>query len=123
MTRFLKAMFWLFALTAMSAPSPVPTGSVSLAWDRVTDSSVTQVRIYYGEQSRQYEGFFPVAPNHNTCTVSGLELGHEYFFSGTAVNPAGESPYSAEVHYTFDGLPKPKAPAPLVNFGTDTTNQ
>ena len=113
----------MLALSAMGEPAHRPTGSVSLAWDRVTDSSVTEVRVYYGEASRQYAGYFSVTPDKNTCTVSGLELGREYFFSGTAVNPVGESPYSNEVHYTFDGLPRPEVPAPLLNFGTDTTNQ
>jgi hypothetical protein len=81
--------------------STASTGAiVRLAWDDVNDPSVVGYYIHYGKQASNQPGScaydqatFVLAPEG---TVTGLELGHTYYFAVSAYNGA-ESSCSNEV--------------------------
>ncbi len=117
MTRIFKYVLpTLLALSISGEPEPAPTGSVSLAWDRVTNQSlVTEIRIYYGTESRHYLGHVALGPEADQLNLSNLELDREYFFAASAFGPGGESELSAEVEWSFSGPPRPRTPV-ILNF-------
>jgi hypothetical protein len=99
----------LLALLQHPAPSvsaTLPGGySVTLAWDRSPDSSVTGYRIYYGTASGSYSNNLAVG-NVTKCTVPGLGNGVRYFFAATAYDANGvESRFSNEAT-VVPGLPR-----------------
>lgn len=72
------------------------TGSLSLAWDRSPDVSVVGYRIYWGAASRTYTNSATVG-NVTNCTITGLDVGVNYYFAATAYNSSGgESQHSNE---------------------------
>jgi fibronectin type III domain protein len=68
----------------------------TLSWTAVADSSVLGYKVYWGTESRSYEGNADAGPNP-TYTVKGLTPGQTYFFAVSAYNSEGESALSAEV--------------------------
>ncbi|MGO8837376.1 MAG: fibronectin type III domain-containing protein, partial [Limisphaerales bacterium] len=86
----------LFVVTQLSA---FAAGSVNLAWNPTTDSTVVGFNIYYGGASATYTNEFSVGMATN-ATISGLVPGATYYFAATTYNAAGlESPFSAEISY------------------------
>lgn len=109
----------LVSLNLFGGPSPKPTGSVSLSWDRVTDSTVSEIRVYYGVHSHQYEGYLQLRPTDTACSLSGIELGEEYFFTAVAVTPDGtESAPCDEVTVTLLSSFKHR-PQAILNFHSE----
>ncbi len=101
---------WLGRLLGLGLA--VVTGAaaeVHLAWDPSPDPDVTNYRIYWGYQSRTYEGYFDVGNVTNTV-IGSLAEGTRYFFAATATTGDGrESDFSNEVEYTTP-VPPPAAP-------------
>ena len=74
--------------------------SVSLAWDRSSDSSVIGYRIYYGMATQTYTNMVDVG-NATNVTISGLADGTTNYFAATAYDILGlESDYSSELSYS-----------------------
>ncbi len=74
-------------------------GTVTLAWDPVTDPSLVGYRLYWGTSS----GTYPNKVDVGNVTSKTLTLNAgKYFFAATAVaaDPALESGYSNEVQWT-----------------------
>ena len=76
------------------------SGQATLAWDPITNPSVTGCKFYTGTASRVYGT--PVDVGFvTTYTVKGLLSGHTYYFAVTAYNSSKqESGFSNEVTYT-----------------------
>jgi hypothetical protein len=77
-----------------------PPGIVTLAWDRLDDDTVQGYRLHLGINSGQYIAHGK-AGNGTSFTLH-LPRGFTWYFTLTAYNAAGESPYSDEV---FASLP------------------
>lgn len=100
------AGWWLGWWVALSTAS---AAEVRLAWDPSPDAYVNNYRIYWGYQSRTYEGYFDVG-NVTQTVIGSLADGTRYFFAATATTQDGlESDFSNEVEYTTP-LPPPAAP-------------
>jgi len=71
-----------------------PTGTATLHWSTPTTDidnaamTVTGYKIYYGTESGVYTNVVE-AGNVTTYTISGLPLGHTYFFVITAYDASG----------------------------------
>jgi hypothetical protein len=86
----------LFAVMPLSA---FATGSVTLAWNASTNSSIAGYNIYYGRASGAYTNKI-CAGNATNATVSVLVEGTTYYFAATTYAASGmESPFSSEVSY------------------------
>jgi fibronectin type 3 domain-containing protein len=113
---WLRALAWLLALLGLVAS--VAAAEVTLAWDPSPDERVTNYRVYWGYQSRNYTGSFDVG-NVTTATVGSLVAGTHYFFAVTATTPDGlESDFSNEVDYTVP-LPPLSPPTLEVQAGAN----
>jgi len=101
LTKFLGGLLILTALiTSVQA-----AGSVTLAWNRSSDTNVTGYKIYDGVASRPYTNMIN-AGNATNVTISGLFPGTTCYFAATAYSSFGvESPFSSEVSYTVPILP------------------
>jgi Bacterial Ig domain/Fibronectin type III domain len=73
---------------------PLQAATINLAWDRV--ASADTYRIYYGTVAGLPNTVVDVGAAI-TASIAGLTEGERYYFVATAVNGAGESPYSNEV--------------------------
>src|SRR5688500_1263014 len=101
-----------FALTILSLSFPVfgatTPGSVSVAWDRNSETNIAGYKIYWGESTRQA---CKVQDGGDAfeATLINLPSGQTYFCAVTAYNTDGqESPYSAEINLSY--LAEPGAP-------------
>jgi PKD repeat protein len=104
--------FVLLLLAAAQASA----GSLSLAWDAVSDSRLAGYKVYYGTAARNYTASVDVA-NVTTATIPNLADGATYYFAVTAYDGTRvESGYSNEVSGTV-----PSA-APVANFTASTTS-
>jgi len=112
LTKFLGGLLILTALiTSVQA-----AGSVTLAWNRSSDTNVAGYNIYYGGASGAYTNEISVG-NATNATISGLVQGTVYYFAATTYAASGmESPFSSEVSYT---VPIP----PGVQLGVKPTRQ
>jgi len=101
LTKFLGGLLILTALiTSVQA-----AGSVTLAWNRSSDTNVAGYNIYYGGASGAYTNEISVG-NATNATISGLVQGTVYYFAATTYAASGmESPFSSEVSYTVPILP------------------
>jgi hypothetical protein len=99
--RFLGGLLILAVLiTSVQA-----AGSVTLAWDRSSDTNITGYKVYYGGASGTYTNTVNAGSATN-ATVSGLVQGTTYYFAATAYASSGmESPFSIEVSYLFVNQP------------------
>jgi hypothetical protein len=101
----------LFTFASAAAP-------VTLAWDPVSDTSVTGYRLYFGPSSRAYTNSVSVVGRLNTTnTISNLPSG-VHFFAVTSVAGSLESDYSNEVSWTN----KPPVPGSLRIVWSGATN-
>lgn len=101
LTKFLGGLLILAALSTTVQAA----GSVTLAWNRSTDSIVAGYNVYYGGASGAYTNEVS-AGNATNTTISGLIQGTTYYFAATTYSIAGmESSFSSEVSYTVPILP------------------
>jgi hypothetical protein len=91
--RFLGGLLILAVLiTSVQA-----AGSVTLAWNRSTNTIVTGYKVYYGGASGTYTNMVNAGSATN-ATVSGLVQGTTYYFAATSYAASGmESPFSSAV--------------------------
>src|SRR4051812_7913501 len=89
----------LVALVALSVGRVNAQNSATLAWDPVQNANVSGYKVYEGTKSGTYS-FSTNVGTATQVTLGGLLTGTQYFFSVTALNSAGESPYATEVSYT-----------------------
>ena len=79
-----------------SQPPPPSATTATLAWNAVTDPSLSGHNVKVGTASGLYTRTITVG-NVTSYTVDSLTTGTTYFFSVTAYNSAGESSPSNEV--------------------------
>jgi hypothetical protein len=85
-----------FACSVLFGPA-LAAGSITLAWDPSTNSSVAGYNIYYGGAKGTYTNKIS-AGNATNVTVSGLASGTTYYFVATTYNTMGlESSFSRVV--------------------------
>ena len=103
-------------------PVQPPAASVTLAWDKSPDASVTGYNLYWGTGSRLYTNSVFTAAT--TQSVNSLVYSTKYFFAVTATNNVGlESNFSDEVTYAVPSvLPKPSIAAMGLLTIESTTN-
>jgi len=101
LTKFLGCLLILAALS-----TTVQAGqSVTLAWNRSSDTNVAGYKIYDGVASHTYTNTIN-AGNATNATISGLIPGTTYYFAATTYSCLGvESPFSSEVSYTAPIVP------------------
>ena len=93
-------------MSVASATSCLAFSSVTLAWDRSPDPTVTGYYLYYGGRSGTYTNRLSAGSTSNT--VPNLTSGVTYYFVVTAYTAAGlESDPSNEVGYTVP-MPAPR---------------
>ena len=80
----------------MTVTSPPSATTATLAWNSVTDPSLSGYNVKVGTASGFYSRTITVG-NVTSYTVDSLTTGTTYYFSVTAYNSAGESPPSNEV--------------------------
>jgi hypothetical protein len=100
--RFWTGVFLCSALLfVMMQLSAFAAGTVTLAWDPSTDSSVAGYNIHYGGASGTYTYTSKVpGVNSTNVTIPGLVQGTTYYFAATTYSVAGlESSLSGEVSY------------------------
>ena len=90
-------------LTALS----LNAASVIVGWDQnpVADN-ITGYKVYWGTNSRTYFWTNSVSGTNTQATLTNLSNGQRYSIAVTAVNPLGESDYSAELTYTVPAVPR-----------------
>jgi hypothetical protein len=90
----------LFAVLLEIIPfSTFATGSVTLAWNKCTNSCVAGYNVYYGGASGAYTNKIRAGSATN-ATISGLVEGITYYFAATTYDASGtNSPFSGEVSY------------------------
>ncbi len=96
LVKFLGVFLFLtaFVTTVQSA------GSVTLAWNKSTNSMVAGYNVYYGGKSGTYTNEICAASATN-ATVSSLVEGATYYFAATSYSSLGlESILSSEISYT-----------------------
>src|SRR5439155_355479 len=107
---WITTRFFLLGLSALFlAWSPFAQGaqSVTLAWDRSTDSTVTGYKLYYSDISTSSTSSVN-AGNSISNTVSGLVEGKTYSFYAAAYNSSGaESVPSNLINYTVPSTNTP----------------
>jgi hypothetical protein len=87
----------LAAVLIVSAASQAHAGSVTLVWDRNTESDLAGYLVSYGTQSGVYTTTVDVG-NQVTWNSNALQTGQRYYFAVQAYNTNGLfSPYSNEV--------------------------
>ncbi|MGA2787740.1 MAG: fibronectin type III domain-containing protein [Verrucomicrobiota bacterium] len=102
-TGLVKFLGVFLILTALLT-SVQAAGSVTLAWNRCTNSSVAGYNVYYGGASGVYTNEISAGTATN-ATISGLIPGTTYYFSATTYTAAGmESHFSSEASYTAPSL-------------------
>lgn len=81
---------------AMTVSSPPSATTATLAWNGITDPSLSGYNVKVGTASGFYSRTITVG-NVTSYTVDSLMTGTTYYFAVTAYNSAGESPPSNEV--------------------------
>ncbi len=104
---------------ATTPSSVLGTQSVTLAWNPVTNASVTGYNVYYGSASGNYTNVTSVG-NVIIATISGLTEGATYYFATTTLSASGlESAYSSEVTYTVpNAAPGIQVTPGNISYGT-----
>lgn len=100
-----RAIFGSVLFAILLALIPLPTlatvvatnRSVTLVWNKCTNSCVAGYNIYYGGACGAYTNRI-CAGNATNATISGLTLGATYYFAATSYTASGvESQFSSEV--------------------------
>ncbi len=93
-------MLGLMLLIFFAGSNTALGSQVRLAWDQVSDSSVTGYKVHYGLASRNYTNSLDVQ-NNLTCLLTGLPDAQALYFAVTSYSATEESDYSEElVSYT-----------------------
>jgi PKD repeat protein len=101
--------------TLLLAASLASAGSVNLAWDAVSSSSLAGYKIHYGSAAGSYTAALDVG-NRTSYTVPNLTDGATYYFAVTAYDTArSESGFSNQVSA------KVAAAAPVASFSASAT--
>lgn len=91
-----------FSLAARAASFLVPSNPppvITLAWDTITDPTITNVNLYYGVSSRGYTNIVACGLT-NQFTVTLPARGVTFYFAATSVASSGlESSFSGEASY------------------------
>jgi hypothetical protein len=102
-----KIMGLVMVLWGASPPlahAATTPGSVSVAWNRNTESSVTGYKLYWGRTSRIYEQVLNAGSNPQ-AVLPNLTPGQPYYCAVTAYNAEGqESPFSAEITVVYGSV-------------------
>ena len=108
------------ALALLASACIAHAQNVTLAWDRNSETNLSNYTLKYGTSSGSYTAQISVATNLTTATASNLTAGRTYYFVVTARNVAGlESSPSSEVSYL---VPRTGTNAvPLANAASVTT--
>ena len=94
----------LWGASPFSAHASTTPGSVSVAWNRNTESSVAGYKVYWGRTSRIYEQVLNAGSNPQ-AVLPNLTPGQPYYCAVTAYNAEGqESPYSAEITVVYGSV-------------------
>jgi hypothetical protein len=103
--------FFLFSiLFAVMQCSVFASASVTLAWNKSTNSIVTGYNVYYGGAGGIYTNKICAGCKTNVI-ISGLVQGTTYYFAATTYTSLGiESPFSSEMSYLI-----PQS-APMMNY-------
>jgi hypothetical protein len=95
----IKFLGVILILAALS-PTVQAGQSVTLAWNRSSDTNVVGYNVYYGGASSAYTNEISVG-NATNATITGLVQGTTYYFAATTYVSSGmESPFSSELSYT-----------------------
>lgn len=111
-------------------PAPATEINVTVMWDNNKETDIAKYRVYYGEQSGNYDTILDVDPSEQLVengvsypfkTIM-MPLGIKFYFAVTAVNEADlESMPSVEVSYTTPSAPEaPKFPI-IIRIHADGT--
>ena len=88
-----------FLISIYTFPITACGFQLTLAWDSNAEPDVSGYKVYYGEQSQNYEHAVDVGSS-TSCVISGLTPGHTYYFTATAYDIHGnESNFSVELEY------------------------
>ena len=95
----------------MTLQTETTTTSVTLAWKPSPSPGVTNYRVFWGTQSRNYSEWYD-AGNVTSAAVGPLAEGVTYYFAVVAMTADGRmSDFSNEVTYT---VPLPPPPPPML---------
>jgi fibronectin type 3 domain-containing protein len=110
---FRKSIFtFIILLLTLVLSQSALAAKITLAWDANTESDVAGYKVYYGTNSKSYEGSIDVG-NAATCTLTGLKGGQTYYICVTAYNKSNaESSYSGEVSGVATESSPPVSEAP-----------
>ena len=111
---------WLVIALCFASSCAHAQRSITLAWDRNTETNIAGYKLYYGTVSQVYTNVRNVG-NLTTASVTNLVAGLTYRFAVTAVNTAGaESDYSVELAHTVTNVVTPNIPPTLSGIANMT---
>jgi putative Ig domain-containing protein len=109
----------VIAAFSLLVPAFVQAASVTLDWDRNTDSVTAGYYVYYGTEPGKYSGNVDVGSS-TSAVVNLNDPTATYYFAVQAYSATGErSLMSAEVMFKQSGSSSPQAPT-LLNPGSMT---
>jgi hypothetical protein len=104
--KILAAALTTFALgiSDFSSQAALPSRSITIAWDPVSDSAVAGYLVYEGVASQSYTNIIDVG-NNTSATLTGLAPGMTYYFAVATYDTNGlQGPISGEISYTVPAL-------------------
>lgn len=114
---------WLVIALCFASSCAHAQRSITLAWDRNTETNIAGYKLYYGTVSRVYTNSVN-AGNATSASVTNLVAGLTYRFAVTAFNTAGvESDYSAEIAYAVTNVGTPNIPPTLASIANMTVGE
>lgn len=95
---------FLLALVSFAAPAAIAGESVTVYWDKNSESNIAGYRVHYGTIDNPFTTTVDVQTN--AANLTGLVSGTTYLIAVSAYNTAGaESEYSAPISYTATSTP------------------
>src|SRR5688572_11546717 len=114
---------WLVAALCFASSCAHAQRSVTLAWDRNTETNIVGYKLYSGTVTRVYTDVINVG-NVTTASMSNLAAGVTYRFAVTAYNALGtESDYSSEIAFTTTNIVTPNIPPTLASLTNLTIDE
>ncbi len=97
-------LFWVLLCALAAADLRAATTSVTLYWDRNSESDIAGYRVHYGPIAEPYTELAEVSTN--SANITNLTGGTTYLFAVSAYTTAGvESEYSAPIVYFASSTP------------------